>query len=175
MAVAGSIRAKKRAERRLLQRAELVFCFVLALAVVLGGPSAGAGLPRLLSTLVPSGLFAAEARDEEPSGRIALPLFTLASSRSAFAPQVLFPVSAHDFPAWLEARRRIVMHSENNVTVISPRETVAVAIVLDDMGNDAVQAERAIRLPRAVTLSFLPYPDATPALAREAEHAGHEV
>lgn len=51
----------------------------------------------------------------------------------------------------------------------------AIAIVIDDLGNDAQATRVAIALPSAVTLSFLPYPDATPELAREAVRAGHQV
>jgi polysaccharide deacetylase 2 family uncharacterized protein YibQ len=51
----------------------------------------------------------------------------------------------------------------------------AVAIVIDDLGNDVAAARRAIALPKDVTLSFLPYPDATPMLAREAIRAGHQI
>jgi hypothetical protein len=51
----------------------------------------------------------------------------------------------------------------------------AIAIVIDDMGGDLVQNRRAIGLPRAVSLSFLPDPADTPMLAREARRAGHEI
>jgi polysaccharide deacetylase 2 family uncharacterized protein YibQ len=160
---------------RVPRHADLAFGFVLLLAIALGGSSAAIGLPTLLGSLVPTGLMAAaEARGEYPAGMVALPLFDR-GLHSRFAPQVLFPVTAHGYPAWLEARRQIAAHDFGGVTVFSPRHTIAVALVLDDMGNDAVQAARAIALPRQVTLSFLPYPDATPELARRAERAGHEV
>jgi polysaccharide deacetylase 2 family uncharacterized protein YibQ len=51
----------------------------------------------------------------------------------------------------------------------------AIAIVIDDLGNDVAATRRAIALPKDVTLSFLPYPDATRALARDAIRAGHQV
>ena len=56
-----------------------------------------------------------------------------------------------------------------------PRLLPVIALVIDDMGNDAVQNRRAIALPKEVSLSFLPYPDDTPRLAEEAHRAGHEV
>jgi polysaccharide deacetylase 2 family uncharacterized protein YibQ len=59
-----------------------------------------------------------------------------------------------------------------------PRSLVTgskIAIVIDDVGNDVAAARRAIALPKAITLSFLPYPDTTPTLAREAARAGHEI
>lgn len=56
-----------------------------------------------------------------------------------------------------------------------PRLRVPViAIVIDDVGADARAARRAMALPEAVSLSFLPYPDETPALAREAVRGGHQ-
>jgi hypothetical protein len=58
----------------------------------------------------------------------------------------------------------------------APRSPLpAIAIVIDDMGSDAVNARRAFALPRAVALSFLPYPDETSMLAREGARAGHEI
>ena len=50
-----------------------------------------------------------------------------------------------------------------------------IAIVIDDLGADVVHTRRAIALPQAVALAFLPYPRITPTLAREAGRAGHEV
>jgi len=55
------------------------------------------------------------------------------------------------------------------------RRLPAVAIVIDDMGSELVQNRRAIALPRAVSLSFLPDPPNTAMLAREARAAGHEI
>lgn len=154
--------------------ADLAFGFVLVLAIGLGGSSVATGMPRLLGSLLPSGFMEAQARGEFPTGAVGLAMFDR-GLHSRFAPQVLFPVTAHGYPDWLEARRLVAAHSYGGVTIYAPRRTLAIAIVLDDMGNDAVQAGRAIDLPRAVTLSFLPYPDATPELARRAERAGHEV
>lgn len=51
----------------------------------------------------------------------------------------------------------------------------AIAIVIDDMGSDVARDRRAIALPRAVALSFLPYPEETSMLAREGARAGHEI
>lgn len=57
---------------------------------------------------------------------------------------------------------------------ITPRGT-AIAIVIDDLGSSEARTRRAMALPSAVTLSFLPYPEATPALAAEAARDGHEI
>ncbi len=53
--------------------------------------------------------------------------------------------------------------------------TPAIAIVIDDLGNDAARTNAAIALPANVTLSFLPYPKRTLELSRLAHSAGHEV
>ncbi len=51
----------------------------------------------------------------------------------------------------------------------------AIAICIDDMGGDPVGTARAMALPEAVTLSFLPYAAATPSLALQSKEMGHEV
>ncbi len=53
--------------------------------------------------------------------------------------------------------------------------TPAIAVVIDDLGNDAARTNAAIALPANVTLSFLPYPKRTLELSRLAHSAGHEV
>ena len=53
--------------------------------------------------------------------------------------------------------------------------TPVIAICLDDLGADPAGTAKAIALPEDVTLAFLPYSRATPAMAQEAEHLGHEV
>jgi len=50
-----------------------------------------------------------------------------------------------------------------------------IALVIDDLGGDPASTRRALALPAAVTLAFLPYPPATPALAAMGARAGHEI
>ncbi len=50
-----------------------------------------------------------------------------------------------------------------------------ISIVMDDLGLDQKATRRAIALPTAVTLSFLPYGRASQGLAEEALARGHEV
>lgn len=50
-----------------------------------------------------------------------------------------------------------------------------IALVIDDVGLDVAATRRAIALPASASLAFLPYAEATPALAREAEAAGLDV
>ena len=125
---------------------EAAFWFVLALAVGIGGSSALSGLPRLGELLTPGGLSAAEARGEPKTDVATLTLARLTQTPVASA-----------------AAR-----------ALTPR-LPAIAIVIDDMGSDVAQGRRAIALPRAVALSFLPYPDETAMLAREGARAGHEI
>ncbi|MDE2498601.1 MAG: divergent polysaccharide deacetylase family protein [Alphaproteobacteria bacterium] len=141
---------------------EVAFWFILALAVGVGGESALSGLPNLGNLFLPK--FAAEARDAPKPQfvRLALPDVT----QGSFAPAVLYPIVAHAFPSW--------MHTPAPVEKTEAR-LPAIAIVIDDMGNDAALDRRAIALPRAVSLSFLPYPYATPMLAREGKRDGHEI
>ena len=131
---------------RSLRSVEAAFWFVLVLAVGIGGSSALSGLSRLGELLTPGGLFAAEARGEPRADFVTLTLSGLTQNRFA-------PVTA---------------------TAQAPR-LPAIAIVIDDMGADVAQGRRAIALPRAVALSFLPYPDETAMLAREGARAGHEI
>lgn len=50
-----------------------------------------------------------------------------------------------------------------------------IAVVIDDVGIDRRRSARAIRLPGAVTLAFLPYADGVQEQAQEARRAGHEL
>jgi uncharacterized protein len=149
------IRRKAVIPPRALRGVEAAFWFMLALAFALGGKSALGGLPRLGEMLLPKQMFAAEARGDAVTQvtRLNLP----ATAASLFKPQVLYPVVEHPFPEWMVNR--------------GP----AIAIVIDDLGADAAAARRAMALPQAVALSFLPYPEATPVLARAAARSGHDV
>ena len=130
---------------RSLRGVEAAFWFVLALAIGLGGSSALSGLPRLGELLLTGDQFAAEARSEPKTNSVTLTFFGLMQSRAV-------PDAA-------------------NV----PPPAIAIAIVIDDMGSDVARDRRAIALPRAVALSFLPYPEETSMLAREGARAGHEI
>jgi polysaccharide deacetylase 2 family uncharacterized protein YibQ len=50
-----------------------------------------------------------------------------------------------------------------------------IAIIIDDMGQNASSSKRAIALPPAVTLSFLPYTQHVSDLTAQARAAGHEL
>jgi polysaccharide deacetylase 2 family uncharacterized protein YibQ len=66
---------------------------------------------------------------------------------------------------------------------LPPREELApaphgaprIAIVIDDMGLDLKDSARAIELPPAITLSFMPYATRLHQQAEDAQEAGHEL
>ena len=138
---------------RTLRRADAAFWIVLALAIGVGGESALEGLPKLAGLLMPGG-FTAEAHTQPKADFVTLPLFDLAPS----------PV----------AQQTAVSGGSGSGSTMM-RRLPAIAIVIDDMGSDPAIARRAFALPSAVALSFLPYPVATPALAREGARAGHDI
>ena len=130
------------------------FLLSLFLGLWLGGPAAWAGLNDLFAAL--PGM-AAEAAARPPA-HLALAGFT----PSPYAPQLLYPVRTQAFPDWLTAPPP------------SDRRP-AIALVIDDLGEDLAGTDRAIALPKEVALSFLPYADASAFLAAEAERRGHQV
>jgi len=156
-----------------LQGAGIVFWLVLLLAAAMGGARAVSGFPALANALIPPGLMAAQASSEATSGAVVLALRERFAA-SVYASQVLTPVASHGYPDWLAAR----IEYAQGQGAAAPATVVpapAIAIVIDDLGDDEAATRRAIALPPAVSLAFLPYPDATPTLAREALRAGHQI
>jgi uncharacterized protein len=72
---------------------------------------------------------------------------------------------AGERPAWLSYA----------VPAPDPAGRPMIAIVLDDVGLNRVNAERAIRLPAPVTLSFMTYAEDLPLQAADARRHGHEL
>jgi polysaccharide deacetylase 2 family uncharacterized protein YibQ len=132
-------------------------------------------LPALATVLVPPGLLAAEADDNAGVSNVTIPVRSDAPA-SSFAPEVLEPVVGQRFPDWLIHRAGDVeLAARLAPPPLVPHHAPEIAIVIDDLGADAAETRRAIALPAAVNLSFLPYPDTTPEFAREAVHAGHQI
>lgn len=150
---------------------EAIFWLVLALAVALGGRYALAGMPMLMSALVPPGLMAAEAGP--PVKAVAAFPITVRADSGLYAPRVL--AAGPGFPQWLEARVAFAKTTGVSSDGVVTRPVPAIAIVIDDLGADGIDTRRAIALPKAVSLSFLPYPAAAPQFAREALRAGHQI
>ncbi|HEV2562400.1 MAG TPA: divergent polysaccharide deacetylase family protein [Rhizomicrobium sp.] len=149
----------------------VAFWLVLALAIGVGGGSALSGLPALAGLLIPPGTMAAQAQGDLPLPEVSLPI-RVAANTGFYSPQVLTPVSAHGFPDWL-LQRMGLMRSAPPAAPVPPHP--AIAVVIDDLGADVPATRRAMALPRAVNLSFLPYPENTPMLAREAGRRGHQI
>jgi hypothetical protein len=145
------------------------FWLVLLLALGVGGMRALVGLPLLANMLIPPDLMAAQADAPPPHVGQAL---NEAFPESAYAPQWLTPVERQAIPAWLAARVRA---GQGGAIAVEHRRTPVIAIVIDDLGDDYTSTRRAIALPKAVSLSFLPYPSTTPELARAARAAGHQI
>ena len=137
-----------------LHGAGIAFWIVFLLALGIGGESALMGLPNLGGSLMPGG-FEAEAHSWQTTDFVAL----------TFAGPLRSTPQVADATTW--ARRP--------QAPIPARALPAIAIVIDDMGSDVASNRRAIALPAAVALSFLPYPQATPQLAREGARAGHDI
>ena len=145
------------------------FGLLLLAALVSAGAPAWSGLARLAQTLSP--VMQAQASSEPVvagADRARLAMTGIAGAR-LYSPQVLFPVQAHTFPDWLRAGKAVSARS-----VPRPAHPV-IAICIDDLGEDIAGTDKAMALPQAVALSFLPYAETTPFLAAEAVRKGHEI
>jgi polysaccharide deacetylase 2 family uncharacterized protein YibQ len=134
---------------------ELCFAAIAVAALMVGGGAIMEGLPLLLVAMTPGMEARADTAPHVPAMQLALPGF----DPGRHAPQILYPVVAHPFPAWLTARR----------------EGPVIAICIDDLGEDIAATETALHLPRAVTLAFLPFAPTTPGFAERAKAEGHVV
>jgi len=135
---------------------ELVFAVLAMAALALGGAAAVQGVPVFIAALTPGMEAQAEGAPHGDTMRLALPGF----EESRHAPQVLYPVIAN--PDWLH--RAPV-----------PAGPALIAICVDDLGEDIAGTETAMRLPKEVALSFLPFAPTTPGFAARAEEEGHTV
>jgi polysaccharide deacetylase 2 family uncharacterized protein YibQ len=166
---------RRRASRWELRVVEIAFCLVLVLALAVGGERAARRFPSLLGMFLPEGVMAAQADVQSPAERIDLPIHW-PHAPARFAPQVLTPVPSRGLPDWLVERVHYArLQSGASAESTPPAPAPAIAIVIDDLGPDAGGTRTAIALPPPITLSFLPYGDDTPALARAGAQAGHQV
>ena len=143
------------------------FVLLFTVALLLGGNAMLAGAGEFATSLLPA--MPAEASDQ-PSrvaeGVARLPMFAFAGP-VRYGPAVLFPITGHSLPAWLTSRAGLTKQPAVHDPVI--------AICIDDLGEDLAGTDRAMALPKEIALSFLPYAEATPFLAQEAEGKGHDV
>ena len=141
-------RVKRRGIPRDVRRvADTAFCVVLALALGLTMGRVASGFPQLVDMFIAHDTMSAQA------------------SVAPRMPAARLPVGQNSIAL------RPLRDQEDTAVAVPP----IVAIVIDDLGADVVHTRAAIRLPNAVALAFLPNPDSTPALAREAGRIGHEV
>jgi polysaccharide deacetylase 2 family uncharacterized protein YibQ len=157
---------------------DVAFALLFGGGLVLGGDAALAGFPKLLDAVVPGMAAEAGEGDHLAHGvaRFAVPQ-GFADSR--FTPQVLYPVTAAPKPNWLIEAMRIartgpVPALRGKFTDGAPRRP-AIAICIDDLGEDLAGTDKAMALPKQVALSFLPFAETTPFLAEAANRKGHLV
>jgi len=102
---------------------------------------------------------------------------TRAADASAFssAPEIMYPDGLRASRSRTTMSVSAVVLPEQGDSPAPPANIPAIAICIDDMGGDAGGTAKAMALPREVTLSFLPYAAATPALALQSKDMGHEV
>lgn len=142
-------RAKRRGIPSDVRRvADAAFCAVLALAVGLTMERIASGVPELVAAFVPHDTMSAQAA---------------------------VPSKAADAPLSLKPDGDVVLRQARDADQAALAGPPRIAIVIDDLGADIVHTRRAIALPKAVALAFLPYPESTPSLAREAGRGGHEI
>jgi polysaccharide deacetylase 2 family uncharacterized protein YibQ len=138
----------------------LIFAGLASFGLWAGGRATVDGLPRLFGALTPG--IEAKAEPTSPGVPRTITRLTLTGfPQSRYLPQMLYPVTAKTFPAWM--------------TGASGETKPVIAICIDDLGEDPIGTSKAIRLPQAVALSFLPYAETTPAFAVEAHLRGHVV
>jgi uncharacterized protein len=139
--------------REVLRIADGAFWVVLVFAVSFGAGRLASGFPHLIGLFVAPDAIAAQASVPPTDQTIRMSL------------------ASQDVPAI-----RTAIATDD---VIQPPPVAAgppsIAIVIDDLGADAEHTRRAIALPPFVALSFLPYPEDTPRLAREARRGNHEI
>jgi polysaccharide deacetylase 2 family uncharacterized protein YibQ len=150
---------------------EIAFAVLFGAGLVLGGNAALTGLPKFIDAAVPGMAAQADAHDGSAHGvaHFALPQ---GFSESRFGPQVLYPVSANPLPDWL-AQAMVEMRSGPPPAPHGMKPVIAICI--DDLGEDLAATDKAMALPKAVALSFLPYAETTPFLAQAAGRRGHLI
>jgi polysaccharide deacetylase 2 family uncharacterized protein YibQ len=121
---------------------------------------AGAVLGFIVAGGMLAGGGAGAAMPPDPGSQEALP-----AAAAAPAPLAPLPPTGEALPAW----RRL------GVPVAAAEGRPTIAIMIDDMGLNRIQSDRAIHLPAPLTLSWMPYaPNVTDQAATGAAH-GHET
>ena len=143
-------------------------------ALIVGTPSALADLGKVNKIVGPD--IAGRASSAPLPARQKYSLIHNSPAPSADMPQLQAEVPPDDLLRGPPSGA-IPVSAVQEDPAVSPGNSAmpVIAICVDDLGVDLGGTVKAMALPRDVTLSFLPYGRATPALARESEHLGHEV
>ncbi len=159
---------------------EAAFAVLLGAATVMGGPAALAGFSKLLDAPLP-GIEMQALPDDGQTGLVAQGVARFVLPRggaSRRAPRVLDPITERATPdrgtAATGNTSLPLLLSSADVALARVKGPV-IAICIDDLGEDLAGTDKAMMLPRDVALSFLPYADDTPFLARSAARRGHLV
>ena len=149
---------------------EIAFGVLFAAGLALGGGAALAGIPKFLAAALP-GMGAEAAAPDGLAHGVAHFFVADGFAGSRYAPQVLYPVARRSMPEWLTQAMGEMRQGPPALRSVKP----VIAICIDDLGEDLAGTDRAMALPRAVALSFLPFAESTPFLAEAAAAKGHLV
>jgi polysaccharide deacetylase 2 family uncharacterized protein YibQ len=150
---------------------EIAFAVLFGAGLVLGGSATLAGIPKFIDAAVP-GMAAQAAAPDGLAHGVAHFAVPQGFSESRYTPQVLYPVTQSVLPEWL-SQAMGEMRSGPPPALRGAKPVIAICI--DDLGEDLAGTDRAMALPQAVALSFLPYAETTPFLAEAAGRRGHLV
>jgi polysaccharide deacetylase 2 family uncharacterized protein YibQ len=140
------------------------------------GPGIGAVVIAIFGSLAMGlglGAFWDDSPTYAPIRQMTLSVSSGLNTITSRAPEVLPSMRLGEWPAWLLNIEQGVRNKTQTPSVAEGGP--AIAIIIDDAGMDEARTREAIALPPAVTLSFLPYADASRLLSRRAHRAGHEV
>lgn len=101
----------------------------------------------------------------EPGPGPSTQVIEAAVQQAALSPVVVPEVPAEGAPAWLK----------NAVQVADSDDRPMIAIVIDDLGLNRVNARRSIALPPPLTLAFMSYAEGLEAMTTAARRVGHEL
>src|SRR5215469_6120531 len=133
--------------RQKLEDGALAILFLAAL--VLGTPSAISGFRKIIEPVPSIGIAALAKSEAGDSAR--MPLLGFGAAPAGYPPQILFPAESKGTRAWLPPHLGALSAPE-----LAAHDPV-IAICIDDMGEDRARTDKAIALPKDVTLSFLPF------------------
>ena len=94
-------------------------------------------------------------------------------SAASIPPMAISPLAAEQASTTVETTPRWMTNAAPPPPLAD--DAMRVAIVLDDMGVNVEQTEKALLLPPQITFAFLPYGRGTATQAQKAKDLGHEI